>query len=66
MAKSGKVSASLADKKLMEMEVYDEEKLAKYREATFDFGFSELSPEGEGDTEILLTETAEIRLTEVV
>ncbi len=64
MAKLGEVSLSLADKKLMEMEIYDEEKLAKYREATFDFDFSELSPEG--DAEILLTETAEILLTEVV
>jgi len=64
MANLGKVSLALADKKLMEMEIHDEEKLAKYREATFDFGFSELSPEV--DAEILLTETSEIMLTEVV
>lgn len=64
MATLGKVSLSLTDKKLMEMEIYDREKLVKYREATFDFDFSELA--SEGDAEILLTETAEILLTEVV
>ena len=59
MATLGKVSLSLADK------IYDDEKLVKYREATFDFDFSELASEGDAE-EILLVETTEILLTEVV